>query len=129
TLPGGDSGAPPKKPIYQTKKVKPNNRNQNGAAAAQTAETVEAKETATDVASEEPEKIEEVESVQVDDKVELPVAVEEDGEEDDDEDEWDAKSWDDVNLNNKGAFADEEVDSEPKPIVKEIKNAVPAQNA
>ncbi|KAL5195289.1 Eukaryotic translation initiation factor 5B [Glycine soja] len=130
TLPGGDSGAPAKKPIYQTKKVKPNNRNQNGAAAAQIAESVEAKETATDVASEEPEKIEEVESVQVDDKVELPVAVEEDGEEDDDEDEWDAKSWDDVNLNTKGAFADEEADSEPKPIVKkEIKNAVPAQNA
>ena len=66
----------------------------------------------------------------MDDKVELPVAVEEDGEEDDDEDEWDAKSWDDVNLNTKGAFADEEADSEPKPIVKkEIKNAVPAQNA
>ncbi|KAH1139621.1 hypothetical protein AAZX31_10G213600 [Glycine max] len=132
TLPGGDSGAPPKKPIYQTKKVKPNNRNQNGAAAAapaQTAETVEAKETDADLASEEPEKIEEVESVQVDDKVELLVADEDDGAEDDDEDEWDAKSWDDVNLNNKGAFADEEVDSEPKPIVKEIKNAVPAQNA
>ncbi|KAG4998154.1 hypothetical protein JHK85_029593 [Glycine max] len=129
TLPGGDSGAPPKKPIYQTKKVKPNNRNQNGAAPAQTAETVEAKETDADLASEEPEKIDEVESVQVDDKVELLVADEDDGAEDDDEDEWDAKSWDDVNLNNKGAFADEEVDSEPKPIVKEIKNAVPAQNA
>ena len=65
----------------------------------------------------------------MDDKVELLVADEDDGAEDDDEDEWDAKSWDDVNLNNKGAFADEEVDSEPKPIVKEIKNAVPAQNA
>ncbi|KAK7391265.1 hypothetical protein VNO78_19678 [Psophocarpus tetragonolobus] len=124
TLPSGESGPPPKKPIYQTKKVKSNNRNQNGAAATQTAESVEAKETTTDVALEEPEKVEEAELIQADDKAELPVSVEEDGVEDDDEDEWDAKSWDDLNLNAKGAFADEEVDSETKPIVKkEIKNA------
>ncbi|XP_020232103.1 eukaryotic translation initiation factor 5B [Cajanus cajan] len=129
TLPSGESGAPAKKPIYQTKKLKQNQRNQNGAAA-QTAESVEAREATTDLASEEPEKIEEVESVQVDEKVEAPVAVEEAEAEDDEEDEWDAKSWDDVNLNAKGAFADEEADSEPVPIVKkEIKNALPAQNA
>ncbi|XP_047162714.1 eukaryotic translation initiation factor 5B [Vigna umbellata] len=129
TLPSGDSGAPAKKPIYQTKKAKPNNRNQNGAAA-QAAEIVEAKETATDVVSEEPVNIEEVESIQVDDKVELPVTAEDDVVEDDEDDEWDAKSWDDVNLNAKGAFADEEADSEPKPVIKkEIKNAMPTQNA
>lgn len=129
TLPSGESGAPAKKPIYQTKKLKQNQRNQNGAAA-QTAESVEAREATTDLASEEPEKIEEVESVQVDEKVEAPVAVEEAEAEDDEEDEWDAKSWDDVNLNAKGAFADEEADSEPVPIVKkEIKNALPTQNA
>jgi len=49
-------------------------------------------------------------------------------EEDDDEDEWDAKSWDDVavNLSIKSAFADEEADSEPEPVVKrETKGAVP----
>ncbi|KAK7357237.1 hypothetical protein VNO80_16521 [Phaseolus coccineus] len=127
TLPSGDSGAPAKKPIYQTKKAKPNNRNQNGAAA-QTAEIVEAKEITTDVVSEEPVNIEEVESIQVDDKVELHVTAEDDVVEDDEDDEWDAKSWDDVNLNAKGAFADEE--SEPKPVIKkEIKNAVPTQNA
>ncbi|CAJ1976957.1 unnamed protein product [Sphenostylis stenocarpa] len=130
TLPSGDSGAPAKKPIYQTKKAKHNNRNQNGAAAAQTAEIVEAKEITTDVVSEASENIEEVESIQVDDKVELPVAVEEDAVEDDEEDEWDAKSWDDVNLNAKGAFADEEADSESKSVSKkEIKNAAPTQNA
>ncbi|KAK7343768.1 hypothetical protein VNO77_12786 [Canavalia gladiata] len=130
TLPSGESGAPAKKPIYQTKKLKPNHRNQNGAAAAaaQTAESVEAKETTTDLGSEEPEK-DEVESAQVEDKVELPEAAEEDGVEDV-EDEWDAKSWDDVSLNTQGAFADEEADSEPEPILKkEIKNAVPTQNA
>ncbi|TKY51395.1 Eukaryotic translation initiation factor 5B [Spatholobus suberectus] len=129
TLPSGDSGAPAKKPIYQKKKLKQNHRNQDGAATAQTAESVEAKETTADVAPEEPEKIEEVESMQVDDKVELPVAVEENAADDDEEDEWDAKSWDDVNLNAKGAFADEEVDSEPEPIVKkEIKSAVLTQD-
>ncbi|XP_061341998.1 eukaryotic translation initiation factor 5B [Gastrolobium bilobum] len=130
TLPG-DSNAPAKKPIYQTKKPKPTHRNQNGAAAVQTTESVEAKEATTDVVPEEPEKVEEVESVQVEDKVEPPEVVEEDGvEEDDVEDEWDAKSWDDVNLNAKGAFADEEADSEPEPIVrKEIKNAVASHNA
>ncbi|KAJ1388440.1 Translation protein, beta-barrel domain superfamily [Sesbania bispinosa] len=131
TLPTGDTGAPAKKPIYQTKKLKPNNRNQNGAPAVQTAETIEVKETTTDVSSEETKKVEEVETMHMEDKVKPPEAVEEDGvEEDDDEDEWDAKSWDDVNLNAKGAFADEEADSEPEPIVKkEIKSTVPANNA
>ncbi|WJX14395.1 photosystem II [Trifolium repens] len=130
TLPSGDTGAPAKKPIYQTKKGKSTNRNHNGAAAVKTDESAEAKETTADLDLEEPEKIEEVESVQMEDKVELPEAVEEDAvEEDDDEDEWDAKSWDDVNLNDRGAFADEEVDSEPELIVKkEIRN-VPAKNA
>ncbi|WJX20613.1 photosystem II [Trifolium repens] len=130
TLPSGDTGAPAKKPIYQTKKGKSTNQNHNGAAAVKTDESAEAKETTADLDLEEPEKIEEVESVQMEDKVELPEAVEEDAvEEDDDEDEWDAKSWDDVNLNDRGAFADEEVDSEPELIVKkEIRN-VPAKNA
>ncbi|XP_057424818.1 eukaryotic translation initiation factor 5B-like isoform X2 [Lotus japonicus] len=132
TLPTGDAGAPAKKPIYQTKKSKPSNRNQNGAATIQTTESFEAKETTTDVDSEEPKKVEEVESVQVEDKVELPEVVEEDVVEDDDdvEDEWDAKSWDDVNLNARGAFDDEEEDSEPEPIVKkESKQALPATSA
>ncbi|EEF34273.1 translation initiation factor if-2, putative [Ricinus communis] len=55
-----------------------------------------------------------------------PVKLEENNgmEEDEDDEEWDAKSWDDVNLNVKGAFDDEEIDSEPKK--KEVKNAAPA---
>ncbi|XP_058769868.1 eukaryotic translation initiation factor 5B-like isoform X2 [Vicia villosa] len=131
TLPAGDSGAPTKKPIYQTKKGKSTSRNYNGAAAVKTDDSNEAKETTADLDSEEPKKVEEVESVQKEDKVELPEAVEEDRvEEDDVEDEWDARSWDDVNLNDKGAFADEEVDSEPEMIVKkEIKTGIPAKNA
>ncbi|KAK7279842.1 hypothetical protein RJT34_24901 [Clitoria ternatea] len=134
TLPSGDTGgAPTKKPIYQTKKLKQTHRNQNGAGAvataAQTAESVEPKETTNDVALEEPEKVEEVGPMQVEDKVELPEAVQgNDVEDDDDEDEWDAKSWDDVNLNTRGAFADEE--AEPGPVVKkEIKNSVLTLNA
>ncbi|KAK7270437.1 hypothetical protein RIF29_23567 [Crotalaria pallida] len=129
SLPAGEPAGPTKRPIYKTKKSKPTHHNQNGAAAAvETAESVEAKdnqETTTDVGSEEAEMVEEVESLQAEDKVELPEPVEDDAaEEDDEEDEWDAKSWDDVNLNVKGAFADEEADSEPEPIVKkELKNA------
>ncbi|KAL6567655.1 hypothetical protein OROGR_001323 [Orobanche gracilis] len=127
TLPTGDTSAPVKKPIYQTKKSKPSNRNQNGAAALQTADSFEAKETTTDVGSEEPKEVEEVESVQVEDNIELPQTVKEDGVE---EDEWDAKSWDDVTLDARGKFADEEADSEPEPFVKkEIKKALPANSA
>lgn len=131
TLPGADTGGPSKKPIYQTKKGKSMNRNHNGAAAVKTEENVELTETTADLDTEELEKVEEVESVQMEDKVELPEVVEEVVDEDDDvEDEWDAKSWDDVNLNDRGAFADEEVDSEPEPIVKkEIKNGIPSKNA
>ncbi|CAK8573394.1 unnamed protein product [Lathyrus sativus] len=131
TLPAGDTGAPSKKPIYQTKKGKSTSRNYNGAAAVKTDESIEAKETTANLDSEEPKKVEEVESVQKEDIVELPEAVEEDRvEEDDVEDEWDARSWDDVNLNDKGAFADEEVDSEPELIgKKETKTGIPAKNA
>ncbi|MED6149181.1 hypothetical protein PIB30_060004, partial [Stylosanthes scabra] len=137
-LPGGDSGPPAKRPIYQTKKSKPTHHQQNGAAvstaaaAVEMAESVEAKEnqeTATDAGSDEQEKVEETVVEQVEEKVEPPEAAEDNGEdEDDDEDEWDAKSWDDVNLNAKGAFADE--DSEPEPIAKkETKTAVTMNNA
>ncbi|CAL0316033.1 unnamed protein product [Lupinus luteus] len=129
TLPAGESATTSKRPIYKTKKSKPNHHHQNGAAAAvETAESAEAKgnqETTTDMGSEEPEKVE-VESIPAEDKVELSEPIEEEAAaEEDEDDEWDAKSWDDVNLNAKGAFADEEADSEPEPIVKkELKTAV-----
>ncbi|XP_019442079.1 PREDICTED: eukaryotic translation initiation factor 5B-like isoform X2 [Lupinus angustifolius] len=130
TLPAGESAPTSKRPIYKSKKSKPNHQNQNGAAAAavETAESAETKgnqETTIDMGSEEPEKVEEVESVLAEDKVELSKPIEEDAAaEEEEDDEWDAKSWDDVNLNAKGAFADEEADSEPEPIVKkELKSA------
>ncbi|XP_054787148.1 eukaryotic translation initiation factor 5B [Prosopis cineraria] len=133
TLPTGDSGVPAKRPIYQTKKSKQAHHQQNGTAPVKAAEDVEAKEnleTTPDAESLEPEKDEVVESVQDEDNVKPSEDVEEDEVEEDDEDEWDAKSWDDVNLNGKSAFADEEADSEPEPVVKkEIKNAVSTQNA
>ncbi|KAF7812912.1 eukaryotic translation initiation factor 5B [Senna tora] len=129
SLPTGDSGAPAKRPIYQTKKSK-QTHHQNGTAPVKAAEVVEAmenQETTPDVDSLEPEKVEVTESIQEEEKVETSEAVEEDEvEEDDVEDEWDAKSWDDVNLNGKSAFADEEADSEPEPLVKkDVKNAAP----
>ncbi|XP_045812596.1 eukaryotic translation initiation factor 5B-like [Trifolium pratense] len=82
-----DTGAPAKKPIYRTRKGRSTIRNHNGEASVKIDESGEAKETIIDLDSEEP-------SVQMDDNVELPEAVEEDVED----------AWDD-----RGAFADEEV--------------------
>ncbi|PNY04227.1 eukaryotic translation initiation factor 5b-like protein [Trifolium pratense] len=82
-----DTGAPAKKPIYRTRKGRSTIRNHSGEASVKIDESGEAKETIIDLDSEEP-------SVQMDDNVELPEAVEEDVED----------AWDD-----RGAFADEEV--------------------
>ena len=110
SLPIGESGALAKRPIYQRKKPKPTHYHQSGAAVV--------------------EKVEEEETDQVEEKVELPEAVEDNGvEEDDVEDEWDAKSWDDVILNAKGAFADDEADSGPEPAVEKEITVVTAHNA
>ncbi|OMO52019.1 hypothetical protein CCACVL1_29425 [Corchorus capsularis] len=128
--------APAKRPIYGTKKSKTAHHHANGAAATKP-EEVQAKEnqqeeqeTKDEVDSVEEEKVDEVESNNREDKSVVAEAAEENGmeeEEEDDDGEWDEKSWDDVNLNIKGAFDDEEADSEPKPVVqKDIKNATPA---
>ncbi|CAJ2629874.1 unnamed protein product [Trifolium pratense] len=82
-----DTGAPAKKPIYRTRKGRSTIRNHSGEASVKIDESGEAKETIIDLDSEEP-------SVQMEDNVELPEAVEEDVED----------AWDD-----RGAFADEEV--------------------
>ncbi|CAK9174027.1 unnamed protein product [Ilex paraguariensis] len=129
-LPGGDNGgAPAKRPMYQTKKSKPHSQT-NGVAITKTFESTEAKEnqleTASEVDSLETEKIEELEPMNVE-KVEESKMVEENGiEEDDDDEEWDAKSWDDADLKlpGKSAFADEEEDSEPEPVVKKERKGV-----
>ncbi|GAU13351.1 hypothetical protein TSUD_43050 [Trifolium subterraneum] len=101
-----DIGAPAKKPVYQTRTRRSTNRNHNGEVSVKTDESGEAKETITDLDSEEP-------SVQMEDNVELPEAVE--------EDEWDERSGDDVNLNDRGAFADDE-ETVLKPAVEETED-------
>ncbi|EXC19905.1 Eukaryotic translation initiation factor 5B [Morus notabilis] len=124
-----DTSAPTKRPLYQKKKSKPVWHQANGAAPAKEVENAEEKESqqeiATEVDSTESEKVEETESVDVEEKSEVSETVKENEmEDDDDDDEWDAKSWDDVNLS-VSAFADEEVDSESKLIVKkELKKSV-----
>lgn len=132
-----DTSAPTKRPLYQKKKSKLASQQANGAAPAKAVENAEEKESQPEIVTEldfiEPEKVEETESVDVEEKSEVSEAANENGmaeEEEEDEDEWDAKSWDDVNLS-VSAFADEEADSESKPIVKkELKKSVSdAQNA
>lgn len=128
TVPTADrDNAPTKRPRYQTKKSKPAHHQANGI---KIEDHVEAK----GKEQEEQEEVHEVETVELDkaelveeEKTEVASVPEENGmEEDDDDEEWDAKSWDDVNLNVKGAFDDEE-DSEPEPVLKkETKSSVPA---
>ncbi|KAL0322856.1 UNVERIFIED_CONTAM: Eukaryotic translation initiation factor 5B [Sesamum angustifolium] len=141
-LPTGEStGAPAKRPLYQKKKSKPQAQS-NGAATSDNVESTSSKEIQQEIASEldsvEAKNVEEVESSSAQDKPEVTDSVEENGvneeqeeeeeeeEDDDDDEEWDAKSWDDADLKlpGKSAFADEEADSEPEPLLKkEGKNA------
>ncbi|XP_042498554.1 eukaryotic translation initiation factor 5B-like isoform X2 [Macadamia integrifolia] len=128
-LPSGDTASgPSKRPKYQTKKAKPAHVQANDLAHVKAVEKTEAKEnqeTAAEVT--EIAEVEEVELQKIEEKVEAPQVVEENGieeEEEDDEDEWDAKSWDDatVNLPVKSAFDDEE----SEPVVKrETKRTTP----
>lgn len=132
TIPSLDKeSAPTKRPKYQTKKSKPAHHHANGAASAKVEENVAAKEkeqeqqdAEPDVESVEPEKVEE-DSVNVEEEQGVVNGSEENGvEEDEDDEEWDAKSWDDLNLNVRGAFDDEEIDSEPETVLKkETKSA------
>ncbi|XP_017978635.1 PREDICTED: eukaryotic translation initiation factor 5B isoform X3 [Theobroma cacao] len=136
-LPSADKdGAPTKRPIYQSKRSKTAHHHANGAASSKPEEKVQAKEkqqeeqeTKDEVDTLEDEKVDEVESNNTEEKSVVADAAEDIGmeEEDDDDGEWDEKSWDDVNLNVKGAFDDEEADFEPKHVVqKDIKSAAPA---
>ncbi|KAA3463407.1 eukaryotic translation initiation factor 5B-like [Gossypium australe] len=133
SLPTADKeGAPTKRPIYQTKKSKPAHH-ANGAASTKPEENIQSKakeqeesETKVELESVDDEKVDEVESNNTEDKSVVADAAEGNGmeEEDDDDGEWDEKSWDDVNLNIKGAFDDEEADSVPKLAAqKDIKSA------
>ncbi|KAK0577764.1 hypothetical protein LWI29_038287 [Acer saccharum] len=132
---GDKEGAPTKRPKYQTKKSKPAHHQANGAAPGKAEESVEAKEKeleeqeiVAELESMETDKLEDSESLTVIEKPEIDDVPKENGmeedDDDDDDEEWDAKSWDDVNLNIKGAFDDEENDSRPEaPVKKEIKSA------
>ncbi|KAL5846239.1 hypothetical protein ACOSQ3_009763 [Xanthoceras sorbifolium] len=129
-LPSGDKeSAPTKRPKYQTKKSKPAHHQANGVAPGKVEENVEAEakeqeqqETVAELESMETDRAEDSVSLTEIEKPEIDDAPKENGmEEDDDDEEWDAKSWDDVNLNVKGAFDDEENDSTP-PVKKERLN-------
>ncbi|KAL6573338.1 hypothetical protein OROHE_001797 [Orobanche hederae] len=137
-LPTGETAeAPVKRPLYQKKKPKPHAQS-NGAAILDSIESTDSKQNQQEVVPEldilEGENSEDVASSSAKDKTDATnviqenvVEEEEKEEDDDDEEEWDAKSWDDADdlkLPEKSAFSDEEVDSEPEPLVKkEMKNA------
>ncbi|XP_047332266.1 eukaryotic translation initiation factor 5B-like [Impatiens glandulifera] len=129
-IPVADAGgAPSKRPIYKTKKSKPNNSQVNGSVQEKVVESIDEIEIQQDVEAEldskELEKVEE-ESSEVAEVVEDNLK-----EEDEDEDEWDAKSWDDVDLKLPGssAFADEEADSESEPVVVNAKMDAPSSSS
>lgn len=126
-LPADKDAVPAKRPIYQKKKSKATHQPANGDASAKLEENVEAEEKqeiVEEIDSMEIAKAEEVESTNAEEKSEVTDVVEENEvEEDEDDTEWDAKSWDDVNLNIKGAFDEEEADSEPESAVKKEKSA------
>ncbi|KAH8510078.1 hypothetical protein H0E87_007852 [Populus deltoides] len=119
-------GAPTRRPRYQTRRSRPAQYQANGI---RIEEPVEA-----DIKEqEEQEVVHEVESVELkfesveEEKTEVANVPEEDekDQENDDDYEWDAKNWDDLNLNVKGAFDDED-DSEPEPFLKKETNTPPA---
>ncbi|KAH0685831.1 hypothetical protein KY285_018620 [Solanum tuberosum] len=131
TLPTGENKKETaKRPIYQTKKSKPQAQ-ANGKTQEESIEISEVKEHHQEIVSEvdsvETEKVEDVDLTITEEKSEIADAEENEvEEEEEDDEEWDAKSWDDADLKlpGKSAFEDEEVDSEPQPITKkEIKVA------
>ncbi|XP_073053152.1 uncharacterized protein [Primulina eburnea] len=132
-LPGDNTRAPAKRPLYQKKKSKTLPQS-NGAAPAEV-ESTDTRGIQQEITSEvdyvEADNIEEAEVSSAKVNVEATDVFEENGmeeeeEEDNDDAEWDAKSWDDADLklSGKSAFADEEIDSEPQLLAKkEIKSA------
>ncbi|KAH0763618.1 hypothetical protein KY290_019691 [Solanum tuberosum] len=131
TLPTGENNKETaKRPIYQTKKSKPQAQ-ANGKMQEESIEISEVKEHHQEIVSEvdsvETDKVEDVDLTITEEKSEIADAEENEvEEEEEDDEEWDAKSWDaaDLKLPGKSAFEDEEVDSEQQPITKkEIKVA------
>ncbi|EPS73945.1 hypothetical protein M569_00811, partial [Genlisea aurea] len=114
---GDPVGIPAKRPLYKNKKSKPTGQT-NGAATSEGAEIDDSKEI---------QQENQLELESIDNKKEEEDNNDGDDDDDDDDDEdWDAKSWDsvDLKLTEKSAFADEEIDTEPQPLPKkESKNA------
>ncbi|XP_016466157.1 uncharacterized protein LOC107788926 [Nicotiana tabacum] len=113
-----------KRPIYQTKKSK-SQAQANGKAKEESFKRTQVQENQQEIVSDvdamETEEVEDMNSVSIEEKSEVADAEENGVEEDE---EWDAKSWDgaDLNIPVKSAFEDEEIDSDPQPIIKkEIK--------
>jgi len=125
SLPAVDNAAPAKRPIYTTKKSKPQHGQTNGAKT-QSAEEQETQQEAAPVVDYlEAEKGEEVDNTIIDSEKEGETAedIKENGaaeEEEDDDEEWDAKVWDDANLAlpDKRAFGDEQADSGAQSMAK-----------
>ncbi|KAG6779950.1 hypothetical protein POTOM_016354 [Populus tomentosa] len=117
-------GAPTRRPRYQTRRSRPAHHQANGIRIEEPVEAdikeQEEQEIVHEVESVELEKFESVEE----EKTEVANVPEEDekDQENDDDYEWDAKNWDDLNLNVKGAFDDED-DSEPEPFLKKETNS------
>uniref|UniRef100_A0A1D1XVZ2 Eukaryotic translation initiation factor 5B n=1 Tax=Anthurium amnicola TaxID=1678845 RepID=A0A1D1XVZ2_9ARAE len=120
-----------KRPKYQTKKAKPAPAKNVGKD-----EVMESQLEVVETEIEQPEEdvmVEEEAQPQVqevEDRIELKEELEESGvmEEDEDEDEWDAKSWDDIDvtLPATSAFAEEEEDVVNKLVVKKVTEHVKA---
>ncbi|CAN4099645.1 unnamed protein product [Withania somnifera] len=130
TLPTGESQKEAtKRPIYQSKKSKAHAQ-ANGKAQEECIESTEVQENQQEIVSEvdsmKTKKVEEMDLVSMEEKSEVADAEENRVEEDEDDEEWDARSWDDADLKlpGKSAFEDEELNSDPQPIIKkEIKAA------
>ncbi|TMW97765.1 hypothetical protein EJD97_005024 [Solanum chilense] len=118
-----------KRPIYQSKKSKAQAW-VNGKAQEESVESTEVQENQQEIVSEveslETEKDKDINLVIVEEKSEVADAEENRVEEEEDEEEWDARSWDDADLKlpGKSVFEDEELDSDPQPIIKKAARSV-----
>ncbi|CAH8258394.1 unnamed protein product [Arabidopsis lyrata] len=118
-----------KRPIYANKKKSA--RQKGIDTSVQGEDEVEPKENQADepdtlgeVSLTDTGKVDLIESVNTDENSGPADVAQENGvEEDDEEDEWDAKSWDTVDLNLKGDFDDEEEEAQPV-VKKELKDAI-----
>ncbi|KAL1189991.1 Translation initiation factor IF-2, chloroplastic [Cardamine amara subsp. amara] len=124
-----DEASSSRRPIYTKKKKSA--RQKGNDTSVQVEDEVEPEENHADepdslgeVGSADTDKVELIESVNTNEKPRPANVAQENGVEEDDEgDEWEAKSWDNVDLNLKDDFDDEEEEAQPV-VKKELKDAV-----